>query len=213
MKTDELVALLARNAGALETGAAGRRFSRLVAWGLPATALLVLLVLGVRPDFAIAVPQPMFWLKLAFPAAIAVLSVRALQLLATPGAGLGGVPGLMALLVAVLWLWAGSVLAEAEPFERRALILGESWQFCLVSVCALSIPVLAAALWTMRQSAPTRPALAGATAGLLAGGVGASAYALHCTEMSMPFLAVWYVLGMLAAAAAGASLGPRMLRW
>jgi len=48
---------------------------------------------------------------------------------------------------------------------------------------------------------------------LLAGSIGALIYALHCTEMAAPFLATWYVAGMLLPAAAGALLGPRLLRW
>ncbi|HPA91994.1 MAG TPA: NrsF family protein [Quisquiliibacterium sp.] len=36
---------------------------------------------------------------------------------------------------------------------------------------------------------------------------------MHCPEMAAPFLAVWYVGGVLAVAALGALLGPRVLRW
>ena len=65
----------------------------------------------------------------------------------------------------------------------------------------------------MKGLAPTRLALAGAAAGLLAGAIGALVYALHCPEMEAPFLGVWYVAGMLIPAAAGALLGPIVLRW
>ena len=56
-------------------------------------------------------------------------------------------------------------------------------------------------------------ALAGAAAGLLSGTGGALIYTLHCTEMAAPFLAIWYLLGILIPAAVGALLGPRLLRW
>jgi hypothetical protein len=39
------------------------------------------------------------------------------------------------------------------------------------------------------------------------------AYALYCPEMAAPFVAIWYLLGMLIPAAAGAVLGPLLLRW
>ncbi len=58
-----------------------------------------------------------------------------------------------------------------------------------------------------------RPALAGACAGLVAAALGTVIYTLHCPEMQAPFLAVWYLLGILAPAAAGALVGPRLLRW
>jgi hypothetical protein len=70
-----------------------------------------------------------------------------------------------------------------------------------------------ASFLALRTFAPTRPAWAGAVAGLVAGALGAFAYAFHCPEMAPPFLAVWYSLGMLIPAAAGALLGPRLLRW
>jgi len=38
-------------------------------------------------------------------------------------------------------------------------------------------------------------------------------YALHCPEMAAPFLFIWNGLGMLAPAAIGAAMGPRLLRW
>ena len=52
-----------------------------------------------------------------------------------------------------------------------------------------------------------------AAAARFAGAAAAFAYAFHCPEMQAPFLAVWYVLGMLIPAAVGAALGQRMLRW
>jgi hypothetical protein len=80
-------------------------------------------------------------------------------------------------------------------------------------LAALSAPALFAALWALKGLAPTRLALAGAAAGLLSGALGALAYALHCPELAAPFLALWYSLGMLMPAAAGALLGRVLLRW
>jgi hypothetical protein len=77
----------------------------------------------------------------------------------------------------------------------------------------MALPIFAAALLVLKSMAPTRPALAGAAAGGLAGGVGAAVYALHCVELTAPFLAVWYVSGIALPVLAGAVLGPRLLRW
>ena len=65
----------------------------------------------------------------------------------------------------------------------------------------------------MKELAPTRLRLAGATAGLAAGSAAALVYCLHCPELAAPFVGFWYVLGMLIPAAAGALIGPRLLRW
>lgn len=55
-------------------------------------------------------------------------------------------------------------------------------------------------------------ALAGAASGLLAGAIATLVYCLHCPEMTAPFLAIWYVLGMASPTAPGALLGPRVRR-
>ncbi len=65
----------------------------------------------------------------------------------------------------------------------------------------------------MKGLAPTRLALSGAAAGLLAGSGGALVYALYCPEMAAPFIGIWYLLGMLIPTALGAMLGPRALHW
>jgi hypothetical protein len=70
-----------------------------------------------------------------------------------------------------------------------------------------------ASLWALRGLAPTRPRAAGLAAGLLAGAIGAFAYALACHEVSVAFVALWYSLGIALSGALGALLGPRLLRW
>ena len=51
------------------------------------------------------------------------------------------------------------------------------------------------------------------SAGLFAGAAGASIYTLHCPEMDAPFIAVWYLSGILIPAIVGLVLGSRLLRW
>jgi hypothetical protein len=91
--------------------------------------------------------------------------------------------------------------------------MGSSWLACAVSILVLSLPVLGALLWALRQLAPTQPRLAGAVAGAMAGGVAASLYSLHCTETTFAFFAAWYGGGLLLTSGLGALLGARLLRW
>jgi hypothetical protein len=65
----------------------------------------------------------------------------------------------------------------------------------------------------MRHGAPTRPALAGAVAGLLAGGLGAALYAAHCTDDSPLFVATWYTIAIAGVTIVGSLLGRYFLRW
>ena len=64
-----------------------------------------------------------------------------------------------------------------------------------------------------RQGAPQNPVRAGAIAGLLAGGIGATLYAVHCFDDSPLFVATWYTLAITFVTGLGALLGARLLRW
>jgi hypothetical protein len=63
------------------------------------------------------------------------------------------------------------------------------------------------------QGDPTDLVGAGAFAGLVAGSISAMAYALHCTDDSLPFVTVWYSGTIALCTLAGALWGPRLLRW
>lgn len=214
MKTDELIALLATGAGPVEPEFATRRFSMALGWGVAATVLAMAIMLGVRPDLGKAVSEPMLWLKLGFPLIIALAMYHAASVLSRPGTRLGRTPALtLAAVLAMVWIMAVITLLNAAPGSRSTLVFGDTWLFCLVSIPLLSIPVFVAAIWAMKGLAPTRPALAGAAAGLLAGSISAAIYALHCPELAPPFIATWYVLGMAVPTLVGVVLGPRLLRW
>jgi hypothetical protein len=189
MKTDELITMLASGAEAVEPHALQRRFMIALGWGAFGATLLMAIMLGARPDLSEAVR------------------------LSRPGVRLGRVPAALAAPVLAMWVLAVVVLLSAAPAERVQLVFGDTWASCPFNVAILSAPAFVALLWAMKGFAPTRLALAGAATGLLAGAVGASVYTLHCPEMESPFLAVWYLLGMLIPTAVGAMLGPRLLRW
>ena len=76
----------------------------------------------------------------------------------------------------------------------------------------VTLALAGSALAVLRQGAPTRPRLAGAVAGLLAGGVAATFYAAHCTDDSPLFVATWYTVAVAILAALGALLAPRVAR-
>ena len=213
MRTDDLVAMLATGAGAVEPNAAARRYAIGIGWGALGAALLMAVLLEVRDDLAAAVLLPMFWVKLAFVACLAAASLLAVSRMSRPGLRLAWVPGALAAPVLAMWVLAASVLMRADPAQRGQLFFGETWTTGPFLVALLSAPVLVALLWAMRGLAPTRLGLAGAAAGLLSGAIGALVYCLHCPEMEAPFLGFWYLAGMLIPTAVGALLGPRLLRW
>jgi hypothetical protein len=212
MKTDELIDMLAGDAAAVAPRVWRRRYLLALAAGLAGATLLMLPLLGIRPDIASAAYLPMFWVKLAFPAALAAGALLATVRLSRPGIALGRVGALLAAPVLAIWVLAALALLGA-PEDAAMLVWGETWAACLVNVPLLSVPAFIALFMVMKTLAPVRPAAAGAAAGLLAGALAAVIYALHCPELAAPFIGLWYLLGMLIPAAAGAAIGPRLLRW
>lgn len=213
MKTDELIALLATGAEPVPANTVARRFALALGLGLPAAIVLMALTLGIRADLLQAMAGTMFWMKVLFAAGLALAALVATDRLSRPGMRVGGIWAAMAAPVLLLWLLAVTVWLAAAPAQRAELIFGATWKTCPFNIALISIPLFAATLWVLKGLAPTRLALAGAGAGLLAGALSALVYALHCPESAAPFIAIWYVLGIALPALAGAVLGPRVLRW
>jgi len=91
--------------------------------------------------------------------------------------------------------------------------VGTHWALCLYCIPLFAVIPFAVLIWALRQGAPTNLSRTGAIAGLVAGALGAAAYALHCPDDSIPFIAVWYGVSIAACAFVGAQIGPRLLRW
>jgi hypothetical protein len=213
MKTEELIALLAREPLQVDRHASARRFALALPCGWLGALLLVAAVFGIRPDLAAAAGQPAFWAKLGFAAGLAAGAGVATWRLATPGRRVGAAAIAIGGPVAALWLAAIAVLWTAPAELRLPLLLGQSWHSCPFNIALLSVPTFASVFWALRGLAPTRLRAAGAAGGLLGGALATMAYCMHCPEMATPFWALWYVLGLALPTLLGAALGPRLLRW
>ena len=213
MKTEDLVSMLASGSVAVAPRAAARRYTLALGGSVLVALTLMALLLGVRADLAAAAQRPMFWFKLVYVSGLVMASLLASLRLSRPGAQLNGLASLLMAPVLAMWLWALVVLIRADPAARPRLFFGATWVDCPLLIASLSAPVFVAVMWAMQGLAPTRLRLAGASAGLLAGTTGALVYCLHCPEIEAPFLGVWYLLGILLPAMAGAAVGPRLLRW
>jgi hypothetical protein len=212
MKTDDLITLLSTGLEPVQP-VATRRLQGAVWGGLALGFLVMLAGYGLRKDIGTALWLPMFWIKLAFPLAVAVPALILTARLGHPGMRGGRL--WLALPLPWLLLAALALLAlfNSAPLDRASLVWGSTWATCPLSIALVSLPSFAGLFWALKGLAPTRPALAGACAGLVAASLGALVYGLHCPEMQAPFLAVWYALGMLIPVGVGALLGPKLLRW
>lgn len=214
MKTDQLVAALADDLAPVDPARVGRRFVAWLAAAVGLSLLVVILLAGPRPDWREALAQPMFWVKLAFPAWTAIAAGVALRRIGHPGLPVGAA-AVCALALPFLAMGglAAAVLAGAQSPDRLGLVVGTAGWWCPVAIAVLSAPAGVLAFRAVRGLAPVRPRLAGGAAGLFAGAAAACAYALACTVMQAPYVALWYSAGMLLPTGLGLLIGPRLLHW
>jgi hypothetical protein len=211
MKTDDLIGMLATQAGPAPRAPVAQRLWPVALLGLGASALFGVLVIGLVPMSVMM--QMGWWLKFGYAVSLVAVGGWLTARLARPVSRIG-VPQLVLMIVLALMGLAGAwTWWTAMPELRLAELLGHSWKTCPRNVVLLAVPPMAAAFWALRGLAPTRPRAAGAAAGLFAGALGAAAYALSCDEVGMSFVAVWYTLGIACCALIGFVLGPRLLRW
>jgi hypothetical protein len=213
MKTDDFISLLATGVTPVDRHVVAKRFSWAVLIAAVGATLLVAVILGIRPDLAQVSGTPIFWAKVALPLCLMLGSLLSATRLARPGVRVGAGWTLIGAPVVAVWVAALYVLLVATPDARLAIVLGRTWRVCPFNITMLSVPGFIAVFWALKGLAPTRPALAGAAGGLLAGSTATLAYCLHCPEMGVPFWGAWYLLGMLVPTVVGALLGPRLLRW
>jgi hypothetical protein len=212
MKTNDLIALLATDTLQPQKPVRQQLLRQLLL-GTVVCGVLLLALFGLNPQMDQMAVHPAFIAKMLWLTALMGFSLYGLFRLARPGVDAGHT--LMGLGLALLAMASLGVMQwlQADAGARTAQWMGSSWEVCSVSIVALSLPVLGALLWALRQLAPTRPALTGAVAGILAGSLAASIYSLYCTETSLTFFAVWYAGGIAVVSGVGAVLGLRMLRW
>ncbi|MGF7151090.1 hypothetical protein FHS96_004751 [Sphingomonas zeicaulis] len=213
MKTEDLIADLARDTRRVPRSTVGRRIAIGLVLGALASALLVTVWMGIRPDLGKAMRGFPFWMKWGYTLSLTLAALVVTVQLARPDSDRLRGLWLTAIPIALLAMICLFELACTPPADWLAMWLGHSWTSCPWRVLSLAVPIFAGLLWSFRQLAPTRLRAAGAAAGLTAGAFAATVYCLHCPEVSAIFVLTWYSLGILLAAALGAVLGPRLLRW
>jgi hypothetical protein len=213
MKTSDLIAALVADGDPVRPASPPLRLGAAAVVGAMLAAGVLALWLGYQP-MAAAMRASWFWMKAGYSLSLALAGFLLLGRLARPGARLGAA-GLIigALAIAAMAMMAAHASMRAPPDHRLDLWLGDTWRMCSMRIVLLAVPAFAALILGLRRLAPTRLALAGAAAGLVAGGLSALVYGLYCQESAAPFVAAWYSAGMAACALIGALLGPRLLRW
>jgi hypothetical protein len=212
MKTDDLIKAIAKD-GTTHAAPIAMRMAAALAVGGIVSGGWFLLSLGVRLDIADALQTWRFVTKLAIVLVCVLAALRLATRLSRPDADERKILPVLAAPIALLTLAIGWELAMSPSATWPARAIGTNWRICLTYISFFSVAPLASVLVALRGGAPRSPALAGAAAGLLAGSLAATLYALHCFDDSPLFVALWYVPTLAAIAAAGAVIGSRVLRW
>jgi hypothetical protein len=214
MRTSELIdALIEDHAARPKAGSLRRTFFAAMTAGFGVAAATFALTLGVRPDIASAIETWRYDFKFVITITLAVTSARLVWRLARPAADPR--PAALAMAAAPLLL-LGAVLYEllvTPQAEWLPRALGAHPVPCMMSIALLSLAPLAAAIYALRRSAPLKPGLAGAAAGLLANALATTLYAIHCPDDSPLFGAIWFTLSFGIIALLGMFAGRRVLRW
>lgn len=213
MKTDDLITLLARQPDALPKGRPLRDTALAAFAGLLAAFVLMLAVLGPRPDVVDALAAPLFWQKAGALALLVALATVAAHRVGLPGRPLRSAERLRWLAPAWLAIATGVVLLATPAGERLAQFQSPTILVCLTMVPLLSVPTAAAMVWALRRSAPTEPARAARAVGWMSGAMGAFAYAFHCQADQPGYVLLWYGLAVMLTVVATQATATRWLRW
>ena len=179
----------------------------------PVSLAMFLSRLGVRPDVMAAMHNPFFDLKFVVTLALAVTAIVVSLHLSRPEVSLKGWWWLLLIPVGILAAGIASEMMIPQRLPMIVRLIGSNSRICLTAIPLMSLPLLAGALLALRHGATTRPAAAGAIAGLLSAGLAATLYASHCTDDSPLFVATWYPIAIALVAAVGALVGSKVLRF
>lgn len=212
MDTNELISVLAADTrppaapiSSIWWTAAG------IAISLAAVAFFAML--GPRSDIATAAETPRFLFKFVVTITLAASAFGCACALSRPGKNwrkaipyLAPAPALLAIAFIVELF-----LLPSDTWSDK--LVGRNSAVCLTYITLIGIGPLVIFLRALRHGAPTSPALAGAVAGLLAGGIAATFYAAQCTDDSPLFVATWYTIAIAGLAILGAVCASRIARW
>jgi hypothetical protein len=213
MKTDQLIDMLSTNVEPVNSGQVWKPLIWALAIGGAASFCVMLATVGLRTDAAGGIHVGFLALKLLFMLSVIGTGTAFLIKLIRPGQEARKLFRFLFLPFLVAG-FAGIVALALEPSAAwHPMILGMEWVTCLYCIPLFAIVPFAVLIWALRKGAPTNLKRTGAIAGLVAGALGATAYAFHCPDDSLPFIAIWYGAMVVLCAWIGAKLGPWLLRW
>lgn len=213
MKTDQLIDMLSTNVEPVKPARFKQTLALTLLFGEAAAFCLMLLTVGIRNDVSAGILSGFIALKLFFTLILISAGTVLLTKLIRPGQDGHRSYTVIFLSFLALALAGIAALVIHPPAAWGHMVMGTDWVMCVLCIPLFATVPFVALIWTLRQGAPTHLRRAGAIAGLVAGAIGAVAYAFHCPDDFIPFIALWYGVMIGMCALIGAILGPRLLRW
>jgi hypothetical protein len=171
----------------------------------------MLTTVGLRSEVTGGFHLGFLALKLVFVLSLISAGSVLLVRLARPGQGGGKLFASVLVPFFAVGL-AGFIALRQSAVWSRMMGQGQ-WAICLFCIPLFAAIPFVVLIWALRKGAPTDLMHTGAIAGLVAGALGAAAYAFHCPDDFLPFIAAWYSAAIAFCTLVGAILGPRLLRW
>jgi hypothetical protein len=213
MKTDQLIDMLSTNVEPVQQG----RLRKTLVWALvvggAAAFCLMLATVGLRTGVRDGFLPGYLTVKLLFTLSLIGVGGALLERLMRPGQDGRRLFAFVFLPFIIVICAAAASLVFGQPMAWGRMMFGMQWATCLLCIPLFAVAPFAALIWALRKGAPTHLRRVGAIAGLVAGALGATAYAFHCPDDSVPFIAIWYGTLVGLCGVIGAILGPRLLRW
>jgi hypothetical protein len=215
VKTDQLIDILSADLESVNARRLGKTLVMGILVGGTAAAVLMLATVGLRPGLP-ATHLEWAALKLILPLSVIGFGTPSLARSVRPGLE-SRMNWPLVLFPFVIAIAVGlAMLLMVRPEAWIKMLLGASQissPRCFLCILSFAAIPLAALIWALREGAPTRLEASGALAGIVAGGIGAVAYAFNCDSDTIPFITIWYSAAILLCAFIGAKLGSWLLRW
>lgn len=211
-RTDDLIDTLVSDLKPVRRHALRMRLAAIIAIGVVGAAFALIASLGLRTGLH-HVTTVAFLVKFSYTAILLGSLVIALDRVARPE---GSVVAMVRTAVTTIGATAilGIVQLIISPIAfYPELILGFSALICPFLIFAFGLPAFLANIWFLRRAAPMDAGLAGFVAGACAGATGAWVYSWACIENGIPFIAIWYTVGILLSGLLGWLVGRISLHW
>jgi hypothetical protein len=216
VNTERLIDLLSANLEPVAPGQIRKTLALALLTGGAAAFGVMLTTVGPRPEICLVPHLEWLALKLSFALSLIIAGAPSLITSMRPEPNDGTRFTLVFFPFLVVSATAIATLLLARPDAWRGMLLGAtsvSSARCFLCIPFFAAIPLAVLIGALRTGAPTRLKRCGAVAGMVAGAVGAAAYAFNCVSDSVPFVAFWYGAAIALCAFIGAQLGPLLLRW